>query len=197
MQRKDIPIPVSARKGGKVGSSSNPSASTATLKHSSKMKHSSSNLATQWKHHWGVIWRKKDEDTGDFRFKHILRGNPDSDSLRPSCRLCCKPYDPYLMYIRCETCTYWYHAEAVGLEESKISEVVGFKCCRCRRIRIPICPYLDPKSKRQLEEKRMCARASKRYNRGIQPDSGFISELQKDEDLDTPVVPWRKPNLRG
>ncbi|MCD9641192.1 hypothetical protein HAX54_027261 [Datura stramonium] len=93
------------------------------------------------------------------------------------------------MYIRCETCTYWYHAEAVGLEESKISEVVGFKCCRCRRIRIPICPYLDPKSKRQLEEKRMCARASKRYNRGIQPDSGFISELQKDEDLDTPVVP--------
>ncbi|MCD9561202.1 hypothetical protein HAX54_020202 [Datura stramonium] len=189
MQRKDIPIPVSARKGGKVGSSSNPSASTATLKHSSKMKHSSSNLATQWKHHWGVIWRKKDEDTGDFRFKHILRGNPDSDSLRPSCRLCCKPYDPYLMYIRCETCTYWYHAEAVGLEESKISEVVGFKCCRCRRIRIPICPYLDPKSKRQLEEKRMCARASKRYNRGIQPDSGFISELQKDEDLDTPVVP--------
>ncbi|CAN4098961.1 unnamed protein product [Withania somnifera] len=106
MQGKDIPIPMSVRKGGRVGSSSNPSASTQALKHSSKVKHASSNLATQWKQHWGVIWRKKNEDTGDFRLKHILqRGDPDSDSLRPSCRLCCKPYDPYLMYIRCETCT--------------------------------------------------------------------------------------------
>ncbi|KAJ8563488.1 hypothetical protein K7X08_031940 [Anisodus acutangulus] len=191
MQGKDLLIPVSARKGGKVGSCSNPSASTATPTHFSMVKPASSNLATKTKpQHWGVIWRKQDEDTGDFRFKHILlKGNPDRDSLRPSCRLCCKPYDPYLMYIRCETCTYWYHAEAVKLEESKIFEVVGFKCCRCRRIRIPICPYLDPKSKRQLEEKRMCARASKMDSRGIEPYSGFISELQKDEDMATPAVP--------
>ncbi|KAL3335955.1 hypothetical protein AABB24_031934 [Solanum stoloniferum] len=192
MQGKDIPIPVSARKGGKVCSSSNPSASTATLKHSSKVKHASSNLATRWKHHWGVIWRKNNEDTGDFRFKHILlRGNPDCDSVRPRCRLCCKPYDPYLMYIRCETCTYWYHAEAVELEESKIFEVVGFKCCTCRRIKRPICPYLDPESKRQLVEKRMCARASKMDRQGI--DSGFISELQKDENMTTPALEDNKP----
>ncbi|XP_060173951.1 DDT domain-containing protein PTM-like isoform X2 [Lycium barbarum] len=195
MQGKDILIPASARKGGKVGSCSNPTASTATQKHSSKVKPASSNLATKTKPpHWGVIWRKQDEDTGDFRFKHILlKGNSDRDSLRPSCRLCCKPYDPYLMYIRCETCTYWYHAEAVKLEESKISEVVGFKCCRCRRIRMPICPYLDPKSKKQLEEKRMCSRASKMDSRGIEPYSGFISELQKDEDMATPSMPLQGP----
>ncbi|XP_004242107.1 DDT domain-containing protein PTM-like isoform X1 [Solanum lycopersicum] len=191
-QGKDIPIPMSARKGGKVGSSSNPSASTATLKHSSKAKLASSNLATRWKHHWGIIWRKNNEDTGDFRSKHILlRGNPDCDSIRPSCRLCCKPYDPYLMYVRCETCTCWYHAEAVELEESKIFEVVGFKCCKCRRIKMPICPYLDPRSKRQAVERRMCARALKMDRQGI--DSGFISELQKDENMATPALEDSKP----
>ncbi|KAF3683717.1 putative GABA transporter 1-like [Capsicum annuum] len=190
MQGKDIPVPVSARKGVKVGSSSNPSASSTTLKHSSKVKHASTNLATGWKQHWGVIWRKKNEGTGDFRFKNILlRGNPDTDSLRPKCRLCRKPYDPYLMYIYCESCESWFHAEAVGLEESKISEVVGFKCCKCRRIRMPICPFLDPESKRQLEEKRTCARASKRDSRRIEPDSGVISELQKDDNTSTPPVP--------
>ncbi|KAK4375924.1 hypothetical protein RND71_006601 [Anisodus tanguticus] len=197
MQGKDLPIPVSAGKVGKVGNCSNPSASTVTPKHSYKVKTASSNLATKTKpQHWGVIWRKQDEDTGDFRFKHILlKGNPDRDSLRPSCRLCCKPYDPYLMYIRCETCTYWYHAEAVKLEESKIFEVVGFKCCRCRRIRIPIFPYLDPKSKRHLEEKRMCARTSKMDSRGIELYSGFISEVQKDEDMATPAVPLGTTSL--
>lgn len=104
MRGQDFGIHMSARKGGKVGSCSNPSASCAT----SKMKNSSSsNLATKTKPHWGVIWRKKNDDTGsDFRFKHILlKGNPDMDLLRPSCYLCHKPYDPFLMYIRCETCT--------------------------------------------------------------------------------------------
>lgn len=66
---------------------------------------------------------------------------------------------------------------------------MGFKCCRCRRARIPICPYLDPKSKRQLEEKRICSRASKKDSRGMEPDSCFISELQKDEEMTIPVVP--------
>ncbi|XP_075075568.1 DDT domain-containing protein PTM isoform X3 [Nicotiana tabacum] len=110
MRGQDFGIHMSARKGGKVGSCSNPSASCAT----SKMKNSSSsNLATKTKPHWGVIWRKKNNNTGsDFRFKHILlKGNPDMDLLRPSCYLCHKPYDPFLMYIRCETCT-----RAVGLE---------------------------------------------------------------------------------
>lgn len=58
---------------------------------------------------------------------------------------------------------------------------------------MPICPYLDPKSKRQLEEKRMSARASKMDRRGIEPDSGFISELQKDEDPATPALEDNKP----
>ncbi|CBI17094.3 unnamed protein product, partial [Vitis vinifera] len=100
---------------------------------------------------WGLIWKKKNvEDSGiDFRLKNILlRGNPDTNWSRPVCHLCHQPYNSDLMYICCETCKNWYHAEAVELEESKILEVVGFKCCKCRRIRSPVCPYMDQELKK-------------------------------------------------
>ncbi|KAL3530436.1 hypothetical protein ACH5RR_009758 [Cinchona calisaya] len=105
---------------------------------------------------WGLIWRKKNsDDTGiDFRLKNILlKGNRDMDLSGPLCHLCRQPYNSDLMYIRCETCSNWYHAEAVELEESKIFNLVGFKCCRCRRIKSPLCPYKDLDSKKQSEEK--------------------------------------------
>lgn len=35
----------------------------------------------------------------------------------------------------------WYHADALLVEESRLSEVIGFKCCKCRRNRSPNCPY--------------------------------------------------------
>lgn len=72
------------------------------------MKHgNSSNFTAKMKRNLGVIWRKKSEDTGtDFRLRNILlKGNPNGDSLTPICQLCRKPYDPDLMYIRCETCS--------------------------------------------------------------------------------------------
>lgn len=82
----------------------------------------------------------------------------------------------------------WYHADALELEESKISNVVGFKCCRCRRIRIPICPYLDPDSKKQLTEKRIRARPSKVEDLGMDSDSGIILEKYQEEEPSTPMV---------
>lgn len=89
----------------------------------------------------------------------------------------------------------WFHADAVGLEESKVSEVVGFKCSRCRRTRIPICPYLDPKSKKQLEEKRMRSRASKMDNPGTEFHSGIIPERHMEDEMSTQVVPSKEENI--
>ncbi|XP_024982713.1 DDT domain-containing protein PTM-like isoform X2 [Cynara cardunculus var. scolymus] len=106
---------------------------------------------------WGLIWKTKDpEETGiDFRLKNLLlKGNPNGNLLAPVCHLCTKPYNSDLMYIRCTNCDRWYHAEAVELKESKIMELLGFKCCRCRRIRIPLCPYMDPETRRKLEAKK-------------------------------------------
>ncbi|KAI3511874.1 hypothetical protein L1887_19034 [Cichorium endivia] len=105
----------------------------------------------------GLIWRKKNPDeTGiDFRLKNILlKNNPNGHLLAPQCHLCTKPYDSSLMYIHCEGCDKWFHADAVELKESTIMDLVGFKCCRCRRIRIPVCPYMDPELRKKLEAKK-------------------------------------------
>lgn len=198
LQGQYFPKPTSANKGVDVGTFSRPSASIATLKHSSAMKHGNSSKSTaKTKRNLGVIWRKKSEDTGtDFRLRNILlKGHPDGDSLIPICHLCRNPYDPDLMYIRCETCSNWFHADAVGLEESKVYEVMGFKCSRCRRTRIPICPYLDPESKKQLEDKRTRTRASKIDNSGMEFGSGMISELHMDDEMSTQAVPSNEDSI--
>lgn len=62
-------------------------------------------------------------------------------SKRPICCLCERPYNSNLMYVCCENCNNWSHADAVLLDESKILDVVGFKCCKCRRKSSPVCPY--------------------------------------------------------
>ncbi|KAM3303036.1 DDT domain-containing protein PTM [Capsicum chacoense] len=198
LQGQYFPKPISANKGVNVGSLSRPSASVATLKHSSAMKHSNSSKSkSKANHNLGVIWKKKSEDTGtDFVLRNILlKGNPDGYSLIAICHLCRNPYNPDLMYIRCETCSNWFHADAVGLEESKIHQVMGFKCSRCRRTRIPICPYLDPKSKKQIEEKRTRARASKMDNSGMEFGSGMISELHMDDELSSQVLPSEEDSM--
>ncbi|XP_060169720.1 DDT domain-containing protein PTM-like [Lycium barbarum] len=198
LQGQYFPKPISANKGVNVGNFSRPPASIATLKHSSVKKHdNSSNSTAKTKRNLGVIWRKKNEETSaDFRLRNILlKGNPDGYSFITTCHLCRKPYDPDLMYIRCETCSNWFHADAVGLEESKVFEVMGFKCSRCRRTRIPICPYLDPESKKQLEEKRTRSRASKIDNPGMEFGSGMISELHMDDEMSTQVVPSNEDNI--
>ncbi|XP_020552432.1 DDT domain-containing protein PTM-like [Sesamum indicum] len=157
LQGRDFPNAGSTNKRGLVGYKG-PSASVGTLEYSSEMKLTNGSVVAKRSKNknWGLIWRKKNcEDTGiDFRLKNILlRGNPDMDLTEPLCRLCNQPYNSELMYIRCETCQYWYHADAVELDESKIFYLVGFKCSKCRRIKSPVCPYLDPEKKKALEDK--------------------------------------------
>ncbi|KAL5709643.1 hypothetical protein ACHQM5_020308 [Ranunculus cassubicifolius] len=102
---------------------------------------------------FGIIWKKKSGEASgtNFRLNNILlRSTTDIDSpLKPTCYLCFKPYNPDLMYVCCEECKFWYHADAVQLTESQIFDVVGFKCTKCRRTRSPICPYLDEEGKKR------------------------------------------------
>ncbi|XP_052726405.1 DDT domain-containing protein PTM isoform X2 [Vigna angularis] len=138
---------------------------------------------------WGIIWKKKNnEDTGfDFRLKNILlKGGSGLPQLEPVCRLCQKPYNSDLMYICCETCKHWYHAEAVELEESRLFDVLGFKCCKCRRIKSPVCPFSDL-SYRTQEDKRS-SRASKKDYFGGDSDSGTPIDRSTCEPA-TPICP--------
>ncbi|CAK9136852.1 unnamed protein product [Ilex paraguariensis] len=79
----------------------------------------------------------------------------------------------------------WYHAEAVELEESKIFDVVGFKCCRCRRIKSPGCPYLPLDSEKSLEGKKPRTRVPKQGVSEVDVDSAVISEQFKQKELNS------------
>ncbi|KAF8098895.1 hypothetical protein N665_0256s0025 [Sinapis alba] len=139
---------------------------------------------------WGIIWRKKNlEETGvSFRQQNILlAGRSDQPNQGPVCGICKLPYNPGLTYIHCTSCDKWYHIEAIKLEESKIPEVAGFKCCKCRRIRSPECPYMDPVLKEQKRMKNVCVKRKKhgKGNTGMDSDSERMSE-PKDSIPSTP-----------
>ncbi|XVF19795.1 hypothetical protein REPUB_Repub11eG0141600 [Reevesia pubescens] len=141
---------------------------------------------------WGVIWRKKNSnETGiDFRRANILtKGGSDNHLLKPMCELCEQPYNSNLTYIHCETCRKWYHAEAVEFEESRISDVVGFKCCKCRRIRGPECPFMDPELREQKRKKRF-GKPQKQGQASVvlESDFGNISDFKECKPI-TPIIP--------
>jgi hypothetical protein len=79
----------------------------------------------------------------------------------------------------------WFHAEAVEVEESKLADVIGFKCCRCRRIKSPNCPYRVDHGYEKLEVMKPQKRASEQ---GIGADSGTIVESRGFEPT-TPMLP--------
>ncbi|KAJ8749984.1 hypothetical protein K2173_013899 [Erythroxylum novogranatense] len=138
----------------------------------------------------GLIFKKNDEDTGvDFRRKNILfRG---SSAGTPSCVMCKKPYNSNLMYIHCETCDHWYHAEAVELEESRLSDVVGFKCCRCRHVKRPRkCPYADDTDGEKPEGQKSQKKTLKQGHIEVESYSEAITESMEC----TPYAPMFSVN---
>ncbi|KAL2937545.1 DDT domain-containing protein PTM [Bienertia sinuspersici] len=136
--------------------------------------------------HWGLIWKKPcDGDGSEFRSKNIVfRGTSHGVNISPECQLCQKPYAPHLMYIRCETCQHWHHADAVELDESRLSFLVGYKCCRCRRIKTPACPYAD-KSTKKPEIKKIRVRGPKEET--VLADS--VSEAMSEPAESLPSTP--------
>ncbi|KAG0451026.1 hypothetical protein HPP92_026497 [Vanilla planifolia] len=102
---------------------------------------------------YGIVWRRKKDgiDAGEeFRMENILyKGeNGASPQKEPICRLCQMPYSPDLMYVCCQRCRSWFHADALLLEEARVVDVIGFKCAKCRRKLSPVCPYSQPDYKK-------------------------------------------------
>ena len=74
----------------------------------------------------------------------------------------------------------WYHTESVELEESRISDVVGFKRCKCRRIRGPDCPFMDPELREQKHKKQFGKpRKQEQGNIVLDSDFGIISDFKE------------------
>ncbi|XP_043724996.1 DDT domain-containing protein PTM-like [Telopea speciosissima] len=135
---------------------------TSAKKMSASMKPSATDTNSATKRRRGALpsygvkkKKKRSNETGaDFRANNLLfRGSADmKPSLQPICSLCSKDYNSDLMYICCEACRKWYHADAVQLKESEIFDVVGFRCCRCQRKGSPLCPYMDSKMEEEEDD---------------------------------------------
>lgn len=144
------------------------------------------------KYSWGLIWKKQNrEDTGtDFRLNNIyLKGDSHTDQSVIVCHLCQKPYNSDLTYIRCETCQSWYHGDAVELEESKIIQLVGYKCCRCRRIKSPLCPYMDAVSKKPRTSASKPGNTETDFVNGTAISGQSMMEEAHRQDSDSFILP--------
>ncbi|WOH03906.1 hypothetical protein DCAR_0623309 [Daucus carota subsp. sativus] len=193
LQRQKPLNAATAKKSEKQNGCHRPLASNGALQHSVRKK-PASNLKPRNKSKdcfWGLVKKKNGEDGTDFRLKNILlKGNLKLSEVE--CDLCKKPYDSNLIYICCEICTKWYHADAVELEESKILEVTGFKCCKCRRMRSPRCPYADQEETDALESKKSNKRASKQASQVAGSYHETIPEQLTQGDSATHMLPIKK-----
>lgn len=140
---------------------------------------------------FGLIWKRKkgDESGQNFRVENIiLKSNEGMNSLRkPICCLCNTSYRSDLMYVCCEKCRNWYHADALQLEEAQIFDLLGFKCNKCRRKGSPKCPYVDPNYKKPKSEPLKNGNANK-GTMSVPPNlvhSTTLGPLSGEEDLVT------------
>ncbi|KAI0504008.1 hypothetical protein KFK09_014955 [Dendrobium nobile] len=138
----------------------------------------------------GIVWKRKKHGTEggkEFRMENILLKVKDGScsSKSPICCLCKMPYNSNLMYVCCDTCKKWCHADAVLLDETKVLDVVGFKCCKCRRKSSPKCPYADI-GYMKLEESLKLDNAEEIGDAmHILPKSGSPSTSISNSDTDT------------
>lgn len=99
----------------------------------------------------GLLWVKgpSNERGRSFRERKVfLRIQPAEDvSAQPMCCLCREDFNAGDIFIGCESCEDWFHGEAFGLELKNVNNLAGFKCPKCRRRNVPMCPYSkDPTS---------------------------------------------------
>ncbi|KAL0911015.1 hypothetical protein M5K25_019115 [Dendrobium thyrsiflorum] len=99
----------------------------------------------------GLLWVKgpSNERGRSFRERKVFFRIQSAEdvSAKPMCCLCREDYNAGDFFIGCESCGDWFHGEAFGLEFERASNLAGFKCPKCRRRNVPVCPFsLDPTS---------------------------------------------------
>ncbi|KAK1310830.1 hypothetical protein QJS10_CPA08g00520 [Acorus calamus] len=81
----------------------------------------------------------------------------------------------------------WYHADALDLREDQILNLVGFKCCKCRRMASPICPYVNLEKKPPRKQlKQNIVRTNESIN--VQIESRFKSKRPRFSEDNTPSL---------
>ncbi|GFQ02887.1 hypothetical protein PHJA_002432500 [Phtheirospermum japonicum] len=64
-----------------------------------------------------------------FRSQMLLVLSGGLTSVEPKCSLCCQhEYTPNLNYVACEVCRVWFHADALGVGDDEIGNIIRLKC---------------------------------------------------------------------
>ncbi|XP_020086891.1 DDT domain-containing protein PTM [Ananas comosus] len=106
----------------------------------------------------GLHWTHNvDNEHGKcFRKRKVLLPSQhieESSSLAPVCCLCSKGYCPEVIYVACEKCEDWFHADAYCVTLENLNNLIGFTCHKCRKRSVPVCPYSGvaiPRSDQEL-----------------------------------------------
>lgn len=61
---------------------------------------------------------------------YTMRINPPPKKWKKYCS-CRTPFNPNLMYIKCDKCNEWYHLKCIGLSESDVDKNKNFICQNC------------------------------------------------------------------
>ncbi|KAL3620348.1 hypothetical protein CASFOL_035260 [Castilleja foliolosa] len=98
--------------------------------------------------------RTNDERLMRFRSQMLLVLSGESTSIEPKCSLCDeRDYTSSLDYVACEICRVWFHADALGVVDDRIGNIIGFKCNGCLKKRTPIiCPHRKGSGHRENED---------------------------------------------
>ncbi|XP_072958753.1 DDT domain-containing protein PTM [Typha angustifolia] len=94
----------------------------------------------------GLRWTYKgdDEQGKCFRRRVLLPSQHIETSFsEPVCCLCRRDYNSDVIFICCEKCEDWFHGDVYGVTLENVSNLIGFKCDKCRMRSTPTCPYLQ------------------------------------------------------
>ncbi|KAG8079486.1 hypothetical protein GUJ93_ZPchr0007g5584 [Zizania palustris] len=93
----------------------------------------------------GLWWTQNldDERAIYFRNEHVVFPSKDAEmsEVFPVCSLCQKCYNGESIYIACEYCKDWFHGNIYSITVENVSNIIGFKCHRCRLKDVPVCPF--------------------------------------------------------
>ncbi|XP_068660494.1 DDT domain-containing protein PTM-like [Aristolochia californica] len=137
----------------------------------------------------GIHWGRKSNNENGFCFREGKVLLPFGQlamktSLEPICSLCHEGYDSRLIYIACENCEGWFHADAFGVAAHNIDNIIGFSCHTCCARRGPTCPLSKMVT---IEGVQSCEERSK--DEGSSHVMGQSNDKLTNELLEVQVLP--------
>ncbi|KAL6896949.1 hypothetical protein ACP4OV_007521 [Aristida adscensionis] len=127
-----------------------------------------------------------DERARSFRKDRVVFPSEDAElsEASPVCCLCEKCYSGDAIYISCEKCEGWFHADIYSVTLENVKYLIGFKCHGCLLKDVPVCPYAtsDAVLKPELDRSHSINRFVADENQNRTEDLGSLGNQKEVRD---------------